>query len=68
VEKEGRRKYYKFRGGRWYGGIAAADCIGCNLKCTFCWSNVPRDNPSMGWKLYSPEEVCLNLASPRASL
>jgi len=61
VEKEGGRKYYRFRGGRWYGGIATADCVGCNLRCVFCWSNFPRDNPSMGWRLYSPEEVYLNL-------
>ncbi|MGC9115604.1 MAG: hypothetical protein ACP5HH_06350 [Fervidicoccaceae archaeon] len=26
------RKYYRFRGGRWYGGIATADAVGCNLK------------------------------------
>jgi uncharacterized Fe-S cluster-containing radical SAM superfamily protein len=23
-------------GGRWYGGIATADCVGCNLRCVFC--------------------------------
>jgi len=62
VEKEGGRKYYRFRGGRWYGGIATADCVGCNLRCVFCWSNFPMDNPSIGWRLYSPEEVYLNLA------
>ena len=32
------RRYYRFRGGRWYGGIATADCVGCNLRCKFCWS------------------------------
>jgi len=32
------RRYYRFRGGRWYGGIATADVIGCNLRCGFCWS------------------------------
>lgn len=61
VEKGGKRKYYRFRGGRWYGGIATADCVGCNLRCIFCWSNVPRDNPSIGWKFYSPEEVYSSL-------
>lgn len=61
VEKDGKRKYYRFRGGRWYGGIATADCVGCNLRCIFCWSNVPRDNPTMSWKFYSPEEIYHNL-------
>lgn len=32
------RRYYRFRGGRWYGGIATADCVGCNLRCGMCWS------------------------------
>ncbi len=32
------RKYFRFRGGRWYGGIASADVIGCNMACKFCWS------------------------------
>lgn len=30
------RRYWRFRGGRWYGGIATADCVGCNLRCVFC--------------------------------
>ncbi len=30
------RRYWRFRGGRWYGGIATADCVGCNLRCKFC--------------------------------
>lgn len=32
------RRYYRFRGDRWYGGIASADVVGCNLRCKFCWS------------------------------
>ena len=52
------RKYYRVaRGGRWYGGIATADCVGCPLKCVFCWSNVPRDNPARVGRFYTPEEV-----------
>lgn len=42
--KSQERKYYRYRGGRWYGGIATADCVGCNLKCKFCWSWRIRDN------------------------
>jgi uncharacterized Fe-S cluster-containing radical SAM superfamily protein len=26
------RKYYRFRAARFYGGIAAADCVGCCLR------------------------------------
>jgi uncharacterized Fe-S cluster-containing radical SAM superfamily protein len=32
------RKYYRFRPAKFYGGIATADCVGCNLRCLFCWS------------------------------
>ena len=33
-----RRKYYRFRATKFYGGIATADAVGCNLRCMFCWS------------------------------
>lgn len=32
------RRYYRFRGGMWYGGIATGDVVGCDLRCKFCWS------------------------------
>jgi uncharacterized Fe-S cluster-containing radical SAM superfamily protein len=52
------RKYYRIpRPGRWYGGIATADCCGCNLQCVFCWSNKPRDNPETIGEFYTPEQV-----------
>ncbi|MCD6248259.1 MAG: radical SAM protein [Hadesarchaea archaeon] len=58
VVKEDLRKYYRVaRGGRWYGGIASADCCGCNLRCAFCWSGAPRDHPERIGRFYSPEEV-----------
>jgi len=57
VERGIERKYYRFRGGRWYGGIATADCVGCNLRCVFCWSGVPRDRPAEAGRFYSPEYV-----------
>ncbi len=56
------RKYYRFRGGRWYGGIATADVIGCNLACKFCWSWRFRNNFKAG-KLYTPEQVYVKLVS-----
>lgn len=55
------RKYYRFRGGRWYGGIATADCVGCNLRCVFCWGWYPRDNAANVGRFYSAEEVFLKL-------
>ncbi|MCX8136522.1 radical SAM protein [Pyrobaculum aerophilum] len=41
VKKEGGvvyRKYKRFRADRWYGGIATADVVGCNLRCGMCWA------------------------------
>lgn len=58
VVRDNERKYYRIpRAGRWYGGIATADCCGCNLKCVFCWSNKPRDNPEKIGTFYPPEQV-----------
>jgi uncharacterized Fe-S cluster-containing radical SAM superfamily protein len=51
------RKYYRFRGGRFYGGIAGADCVGCMLDCVFCWSYKPRCNPHQTGQFYSPKQV-----------
>ena len=62
VVKGDKRKYYRVsRPGRWYGGIATSDCCGCNLKCIFCWSNRPRDDPGNIGRFYSPEEIFENL-------
>lgn len=54
------RKYYRFRPARFYGGIASADCVGCNLRCVYCWSNDSAREGKIG-KFYSPEEVASNL-------
>jgi len=54
------RKYFRFRGGRWYGGIASADVIGCNMNCKFCWSWYFRDNYSAG-RFMTPEEAYVKL-------
>ncbi|ACB40586.1 radical SAM protein [Pyrobaculum neutrophilum] len=32
------RRYRRFRADRWYGGIATADVVGCNLRCGMCWA------------------------------
>ncbi len=53
------RRYYRFRGDRWYGGIASADVVGCNLRCVFCWSR-SRD-PNAPGRYMEPEEVAQRL-------
>jgi len=64
VAKGVLRKYYRrSRPGRWYGGIASADCCGCNLRCVFCWSGAPRDNPERIGEFYSPEQIFSSLVA-----
>ncbi len=56
-----KRKYYRFRSTKFYGGIATADCVGCNLMCRFCWSEKPRMNPGEVGSFYSPSKVAEKL-------
>ncbi len=56
-EKGPLRKYYRFRHARFYGGIATADAVGCNLNCAFCWVREPRVKPKKYGEFYSPKEV-----------
>lgn len=39
IEKQSLKKYYRFRGAKFYGGISTADVVGCNMFCRFCWVN-----------------------------
>ncbi len=55
INGEEYRKYFRFRGGKWYGGIATGDVIGCNLRCGFCWAWYFRDDYTRG-ELLSPKE------------
>ena len=57
------RKYYRFRPAPYYGGIATADCVGCCLRCLFCWSWHILVQPQKSGRFYSPEEVARNLTS-----
>ena len=57
----GSEKYYRFRADRWYGGIATADTVGCNLRCAFCWSARGIERPEKAGSLYSPAEVAEKL-------
>jgi len=58
-----KRKYYRFRPAPFYGGIATADCVGCCLRCLFCWSWHIVVQPEEVGRFYSPEEVTRNLLS-----
>ena len=51
------KKYYRFRPTGFYGGIATADTVGCNLRCKFCWSSNSVWNAKNAGKFYSPENV-----------
>ena len=57
VARADLRKYYRFRPAQFYGGIATADCVGCNLSCIFCWSRTPKENPEGTGHFYGPEQV-----------
>ncbi|MCC6041394.1 MAG: radical SAM protein [Desulfurococcaceae archaeon] len=56
------RRYYRFRGGRWYGGIATGDVVGCNLRCKFCWSWRYSYYCDKGW-FESPRSVFNRISS-----
>jgi len=55
------RKYYRFRATRFYGGIATADTVGCNLRCKFCWSGNSVWNAKNTGKFYTPQQVAETL-------
>jgi uncharacterized Fe-S cluster-containing radical SAM superfamily protein len=58
-----RRKYYRFRPAPYYGGIATADCVGCCLRCLFCWSWHVVAQPEKTGRFYSPEQVASSLTA-----
>lgn len=57
VLKDNNKKYFRFRPTRFYGGISTADTVGCNLRCSFCWSSNSVWNSKNIGNFYSPEEV-----------
>lgn len=57
------RLYYRFRSGRWYGGIATGDVVGCNLRCGFCWSWRNASHEMRRGEFYRPLEVYKRLVS-----
>lgn len=63
VSHDLERKYYRFRPTRFYGGIATADCLGCCLRCIFCWAWEKVIRPDKVGRFYKPEEVVKRLVS-----
>ncbi len=55
------KKYYRFRPTGFYGGIATADTVGCNLRCKFCWSSNSVWNTSNTGQFYSSQAVAETL-------
>ena len=57
VVKGDMKKYYRFRGTGFYGGISTADTVGCNLRCKFCWSGSSVWNEKNTGEFYLPQQV-----------
>jgi uncharacterized Fe-S cluster-containing radical SAM superfamily protein len=57
------RRYYRFRPARFYGGIGTADCLGCCLRCLFCWSWDKVVRPGRYGIFYSPPQVAGKLTN-----
>lgn len=59
-----RRKYYRLRPARYYGGIATADLVGCNLLCAYCWNYGRNLRPSAcEGRFYTDTEIGARLLS-----
>lgn len=63
VVENNLKKYYRFRPTGFYGGIATADTVGCNLRCKFCWSSNSVWNARSTGEFYSSEEAADKLQS-----
>lgn len=57
VCRSNSKKYYRFRKTAFYGGCATADCLGCNLRCAYCWAQKKVWTPEKFGKFYTPKEV-----------
>jgi uncharacterized Fe-S cluster-containing radical SAM superfamily protein len=63
VTRGDKRKYYRFRAARFYGGIATADCVGCCLRCIFCWAWNKVVRPGGSDRFYEPRQVAHKIAA-----
>ena len=62
------KKYYRFRKTHFYGGCATADCLGCNLRCAYCWAQKKIWTPEKFGEYYTPREVSERLIKMNYSL
>lgn len=63
VSKNTLKKYYRFRKTQFYGGCATADCLGCNLRCAYCWAQKKVWKPERCGQFYTAREVAKRLIS-----
>ena len=61
VCKKSERKFYRFRPAKFYGGVATADCVGCCLRCAFCWAWKTLEKPESIGKFCKPKQVAEEL-------
>ena len=57
VCNKSERKFYRFRPAKFYGGVATADCVGCCLRCAFCWAWKTLEKPDAIGKFCKPKQV-----------
>lgn len=57
------RRYTRFTGNRFYGGISTGYTVGCNLRCVYCWVGEGRDRPHGAGKLCSADDAATKLIS-----
>ena len=63
VMKDGKRKYYRFRASRHYGGIVTADAVGCPFLCAYCWNYGRNESPARFGEFCSSGDVVEKLTS-----
>lgn len=68
VCKNLKRKYYRFRKTHFYGGSATADCLGCNLRCIYCWAQKKVWDPEKFGAFYTTHEIFEKLNKMNLSL
>ncbi|MFX1574690.1 MAG: radical SAM protein [Promethearchaeota archaeon] len=68
VCKRDTKKFYRFRKTRFYGGCATADCVGCNLRCAYCWAQNKVWYPRKFGKFYTTKTVSEKLIKMNLSL
>jgi uncharacterized Fe-S cluster-containing radical SAM superfamily protein len=61
IMKGDKRRYYRFRYAKFYGGIVTADAIGCNLLCVYYWNYTRNITQVKSGEFYGPSEFACRL-------